>query len=380
MLSDSSSPKVSLERNIENLIAFKESAILSIKQHRESTIEKIQQDTENIIQELNDKISQTIENLEKALSQCKSGEEFETKLTGKFMLKFQLNTDQCSEAYKKSITYIMCNSKPSSEIIYHFKYSSSSVDALNLLDNSLTSLNDLPFTCFASPSITKLPDDTLFIAGGVDSSTFEAQRTVRVYNPRENTVTTRPDMINQRSYHCAHLLDNFIYLFGGSASDYQNNEGMNESEKFDMNHNRWLPIATLNQRRSAYGSSEFQKKIYIFGGWGTVNSIEMYDPVRDVMTLLDVSLSIPGSSSACVLDQDIIVFHGNMVSLFNPSNHRVSAYTQLTNDDYSWGVFCNYPPQNFNEVIFMVRAWYPEGFSKFDLSSKLLENARPQVY
>lgn len=379
MKPDHLSAQVSLQTNIEKLNAFKESAILNIKQHRENTIERIQQDTEIIIQELSDKISKSIEDLEKALSQYRSGNKFDTKLTGKYMFKFQLDSDLFSQDYKKSIHYLIYNSSLSDEILYHFIHYSSSLETMNVIDNSLTHIDDLPFTCLASPSITKLPDNTLFIAGGVDQSDLNARKTVRVYNPKDNTVTARPDMILQRSYHCAHLLDNFIYVFGGSVCDYLNNEGMDECEKYDLNNNRWIPIASLNQRRSSYGSSEYNTKIYIFGGWSTVNSIEMYDPYRDIMTMLDVSLSVPGSTISCVVNHDIIVLHGNMVSLFNPESLRVSEYAELTNYDYSWGVFSNYPPQNINGVIYMVRAWYTDGFSKFDLSSNLLESARPQM-
>jgi hypothetical protein len=379
MISDFVSPQTSLERNIEELLALKEDVITKIRLHRENVIERIQIDTETIIQELEQKIHHKIEHLEQALSLCRSGKEFDKKLASKLLIKFQVSPDSLPEVYKKSITCLISNSKPSENILYNFIHTTNQLDTYNIIDQSTSSISDLPFVNFASPSITRLPDNTLFIAGGVDCSDFDARTRVIVYDPRDNTFTTRPDMIRRRSYHPANLVDNFIYVFGGSESDHQGNQGMLECERFDLNHNRWQPIASLHDRRSAHCSAEYNKKIYIFGGWGTVASIEMYDTVRDVMTMLDVTLAVPGSSACCNLDADIIVFHGNAVSLFDPESKRVSSYGELSDVDPGWGIFSNYPPINLEGVIFMVRAWENE-FYKYDMSEKTLVSARLDNY
>jgi N-acetylneuraminic acid mutarotase len=89
----------------------------------------------------------------------------------------------------------------------------------------------------------------------------------------------------------AEALGGLIYVVGGIA---ENGASLDSVEVYDPTMDAWTSVAPMLTRRDNPGAAVFDDKLYVFGGRtrdadgtevdGTLNTVEMYDPIQDIWT------------------------------------------------------------------------------------------------
>jgi hypothetical protein len=72
------------------------------------------------------------------------------------------------------------------------------------------------------------------------------------------------DCVTPRYAHACTSLHHKLFLIGGRTYDEQ---VLSDCECYDLNGNRWLPLAPLNVPRASPSAVVFRQKVYVFGGY-----------------------------------------------------------------------------------------------------------------
>ena len=103
---------------------------------------------------------------------------------------------------------------------------------------------------FAQHTMTRMSDDRVLIAGGLDASS-NASAVALIYNPSTTLVTYAPSLSNARVDHTAVLLQNHkVMIMGGS----NNNVYTDSVEIYDPATNTWTSTGSLNNARSQFAA------------------------------------------------------------------------------------------------------------------------------
>ena len=117
----------------------------------------------------------------------------------------------------------------------------------------------------------------LFAIGGKQNA-LVYHRSVELYNGMHWKMGS--GMTTKRCDFAVVLLQGDIYAIGGRSAD---NAFNNSVEKRDAVN--WKAVAKLNTSRAGHSACALDGKIYVAGGWnanGPVNSMEVYDPLKNV--------------------------------------------------------------------------------------------------
>ncbi len=150
------------------------------------------------------------------------------------------------------------------------------------------------------------------IGGGAASSaaytSVETFSTVEEYDPATNTWTTKSEMPTARGFHSANVVNNRIYVIGGSPSAPSSGSVLTV-EVYEPATDTWTQKGTMPALRSAGFTSVVDGKIYCFGGYA-FSDVDEYDPVTDTWTEKANMLTYRIGLSTSVLDGQIYAIGG----------------------------------------------------------------------
>ena len=135
---------------------------------------------------------------------------------------------------------------------------------------------------------------TLYAVGGLNSSQVPVN-TNEAYDPKTDTWTPKTPMPTARHHLSSAVVDGKFYAIGGRIlGDGVPSEDMKESltnfnrnEMYDPRTDSWVGKQPLLEKRSGFGTSVANGKIYVFAGEGVkkwLDSVEKYDPATNKWT------------------------------------------------------------------------------------------------
>jgi len=149
---------------------------------------------------------------------------------------------------------------------------------LNFGDTSISSTTNF----LDSPSKTRVPFESAIIIGGWQGTEEDKTNNIHEYGPCRNCTIVKQDGSNTSwkrtkyvtkqpvCYSGTCFLEPYVYIIGGYDGNQQNNGGINNCYKFDVNLCAWSEIAPLKQERLYLVCCSYSEKNCIFAiGGGT---------------------------------------------------------------------------------------------------------------
>jgi len=122
-------------------------------------------------------------------------------------------------------------------------------------------------------------DNKIYVFGGANSS--GVLNTVEMYDPTSDTWTAKTPMPTARRMPACGVVDNKIYVIGGEASG----TAYGTVEVYDPLTDSWETKASMPTPRSGHAIGVVKEKIYAIGGncidWTAITTVEEYDPTTD---------------------------------------------------------------------------------------------------
>jgi len=121
------------------------------------------------------------------------------------------------------------------------------------------------------------------IGGGGDFFVDEVTGANEVYDPLTDTWETKTQMPTAREFLCANVVNGKIYLIGGSKPVNLNDPSFvpNVNEVYDPVSNSWTTKTPPPTQVSGYASAVVDNKIFIIGGSPVGNLTQIYHPETD---------------------------------------------------------------------------------------------------
>lgn len=151
-----------------------------------------------------------------------------------------------------------------------------------------------------------LPDGNIIYCGGKGSE----ERQCVLVNTTSGQITDLPSLTSGRSNPGIVYSDNFLYLFGGfqSGGDSKPKSG----EKFALRTQVWTEFQDKMQSvRYQFSPCEYQRKIYLAGGWETTG-VELFDIQTERFSALKLTLPKPFGTTALVNNNDLIILQDSV--------------------------------------------------------------------
>jgi len=173
------------------------------------------------------------------------------------------------------------------------------------------------------------------IGGGAASSvsytSVETFSTVEEYDPATDTWTTKSPMPTSRGFHSANVVDGRIYVIGGSHASYPARNHVRTVEVYDPSTDTWTQKGDLPRGIGAGFSSVVDAKIYVFGGYGGSRRVDAYDPSTDTWTTKSEMPTALHALSTSVLDGKIYAIGGYVPGVAgDPGVATVEVYDPAT--------------------------------------------------
>jgi len=132
-----------------------------------------------------------------------------------------------------------------------------------------------------------------------------------IYDPEKDSWTNGEGLISPRAFHGAASMDDGIMVFGGRSGSLAQN--LRTVEILKDGASTWEKSGFMNMRRSSFGTVAYDGRIYLFGGETTtaaLDSVEMYDPVKDEWTEISTMPTGRHGVAAVVVGGKIFVIGG----------------------------------------------------------------------
>ena len=183
-----------------------------------------------------------------------------------------------------------------------------------------------------------LVDNVIYVFGG---SKFGELRKNEAYDIASDTWSTKAIMPSIRSHMTSAVVNDIIYVIGGYRYGY-----LKTVEAYNPATNSWETKATMPSARSSCSSAVVDGKIYVIGGinfWqgNHLDTVEVYDPATNSW---ETKKSMPTDRKRCavsVVDDIIYVIGGYDGSYLR----TVEAYNPATN---SWSTKTSMPTARFD--------------------------------
>jgi N-acetylneuraminic acid mutarotase len=199
---------------------------------------------------------------------------------------------------------------------------SAAVEAYDPATDTWTSKADMP-TARTQTGIAVV-DGRIYVIGGISSHPQTVLSAVEAYDPATNTWTKKADMPTARSVLAACVVDGRIYVSGGATKHGGMAAGTWGSvptvEVYDPATDTWTQASDMPWPRFGHTASVVAGKMYIISGAPDemgVNHIEVsktvdvYDPATDTWTTAADFPTARGNHTAAVLDGKIYTIGGN---------------------------------------------------------------------
>ncbi|MBN1247499.1 MAG: hypothetical protein JXC32_07555 [Anaerolineae bacterium] len=158
---------------------------------------------------------------------------------------------------------------------------------------------------------TSVVEGKIYAIGGNTSSWGKDLAAVEAYDPETDTWTRKADMPTARSTLSTNVVGGKIYAIGGSETlDFDNLITLATVEVYDPVTDSWTARADMPRGRDIHAAVVVDEKIYVMGGTGGINRLELYDPATDSWTRLADLPGAFGFGAVALIDDSIYLFGG----------------------------------------------------------------------
>lgn len=154
--------------------------------------------------------------------------------------------------------------------------------------NLLLEASNYQMLPFLQPSLqterTRIRSDTTYLLalGGVMRQQLVVSKELRLFDEEAGGIwRALQPMEVPRYQHGVALLGGFLYIVGGQSTyDTKGKTAVDSAYRYDPRFDRWLQIASLNEKRTFFHLSALKGKLYAAGGrnaTGEIDTVECYD-------------------------------------------------------------------------------------------------------
>ncbi|KAM3862193.1 kelch-like protein 9 [Diretmus argenteus] len=130
----------------------------------------------------------------------------------------------------------------------------------------------------------------LLALGGVMRQQLVVSRELRLYDEENGHWRALKPMDVPRYQHGVALLGGFLFIVGGQSTyDTKGKTAVDSAYRYDPRFDKWLQIASLNEKRTFFHLSALKGKIYAVGGRnasGEIDTVECYNPKKNEWTFV----------------------------------------------------------------------------------------------
>jgi N-acetylneuraminic acid mutarotase len=225
-------------------------------------------------------------------------------------------------------------------------------------------------TARASFGIAVYQNKIYCIGGGGDFGFEEVTGVNEVYDPLTDTWTTKTSMPTAREFLCANVVNGKIYLIGGSKPVNLNDPSFvpNVNEVYDPETDSWTTKTPPPTQVSAYASAVVDNKIYVIGGSPVGNLTQIYHPETDTWSY---GAPIPnacwgaaaGATTGVLAPKRIYVIGGHptftLNQVYDPETDTWTMGAQMPTSRYGLGVAV------VNDMLYAIEGTKNEQYTPF---------------
>ncbi|TRY59105.1 hypothetical protein DNTS_013233, partial [Danionella cerebrum] len=131
----------------------------------------------------------------------------------------------------------------------------------------------------------------LVVLGGVMRQQLVVSKELKLYNNEDGgSWRALQPMEVPRYQHGVALLGDFLYIVGGQSTyDTKGKTAVDSAYRYDPRFDRWLQVASLNEKRTFFHLSALKGKLYAVGGrnaTGEIDSVESYNLNKNEWTFV----------------------------------------------------------------------------------------------
>lgn len=211
----------------------------------------------------------------------------------------------------------------------------------------------------------------VYVIGGIDASNNYLNE-FWSYNKLSNTWFQKPNIPNSLANHKSILINNKIYVIGGENS----NGLLGDMYIFDITANSWSTSTSLpnTSTRKDFGITEYNNKIYVYGGNGTSSNSTSNDSILNDLLVYDISSnawSFIDNSSFKLEDVELVSFFDKLYILGGVGSTSLTSSTYTLNNSIyyydltssSWNTESISTNLNINNIsdLYRIKSFYNDG-------------------
>nr|XP_033796769.1 kelch-like protein 9 isoform X3 [Geotrypetes seraphini]XP_033796770.1 kelch-like protein 9 isoform X3 [Geotrypetes seraphini] len=130
----------------------------------------------------------------------------------------------------------------------------------------------------------------LITVGGVLRQQLVVSKELRLFDGRIQMWKVLKPMDAPRYQHGVAVIGNFLYVVGGQSNyDTKGKTAVDSTFRYDPRFNKWIQVASLNEKRTFFHLSALKGYLYAVGGrnmTGEIASVECYNPASNEWTFV----------------------------------------------------------------------------------------------
>ncbi|CAJ1079055.1 kelch-like protein 9 [Xyrichtys novacula] len=187
--------------------------------------------------------------------------------------------------------------------------------------NLLLEASNYQMMPFMQPALqterTQIRSDATHILalGGVMRQQLVVSRELRLYDEKTSHWKALKPMEVPRYQHGVALLGGFLFIVGGQSTyDTKGKTAIDSAYRYDPRFDKWLQIASLNEKRTFFHLSALKGKLYAVGGRnasGEIDTVECYNLKKNEWTFVN-SMVEPHYGHAGAVHGDLMYISGGI--------------------------------------------------------------------
>uniref|UniRef100_A0A667ZLI4 Si:rp71-68n21.9 n=1 Tax=Myripristis murdjan TaxID=586833 RepID=A0A667ZLI4_9TELE len=155
----------------------------------------------------------------------------------------------------------------------------------------------------------------LLALGGVMRQQLVVSRELRLYDEKSGQWRALSPMEVPRYQHGVALLGGFLFIVGGQSTyDTKGKTAIDSAYRYDPRFDKWLQIASLNEKRTFFHLSALKGKLYAVGGRnasGEIDTVECYNLKKNEWTFVTQMVE-PHYGHAGTVSGDLMYISGGI--------------------------------------------------------------------
>jgi hypothetical protein len=217
-------------------------------------------------------------------------------------------------------------------------------------------------------AIAVLADESMFLCGGDSPITPNAYS----FNPSSGAMDVLSPMHVARFAHGVVCYGTCVYVFGGRNST----ESLTASERYLRKGGNWQELSPLHYAHAYFNPCVYSRIIYIFGGIDC-SKAEYFEIERLRSVDVPFSLPISGEASTVIVNDELIVIQGQMVSKIRLNLKGGLQMLDVNLEERlgtSWSPWSNLCPVVIDSTVLLAQC-YREQVVKIDV-----KDWKPQIF